>query len=146
MLRSILSVVVGYVTMAVVLIGSFTAAYLIMGADRAFEPGVYDVTTTWLALSLVVGLIAAIIGGLVCASIAKRGSPVPKALAIVVLILGGAMAGFALSGAREDPGPRVGEVSNADAMNKAQQPTWTYIANPVVGVVGVLIGAGLRKR
>jgi hypothetical protein len=48
--------------------------------------------------------------------------------------------------AAQTPAERsTGEVENLDAMMKAKQPVWVAVANPFVGLVGVLIGARLRR-
>ena len=40
---------------------------------------------------------------------------------------------------------RTGDVGNLDAMMKAKQPGWVAVANPFVGLAGVLLGARLRR-
>ncbi len=40
---------------------------------------------------------------------------------------------------------RTGEVGNLDAMMKAKPPAWVAVANPFVGLAGVLLGARLRR-
>lgn len=42
MFRPIAAVILGYLAMFVMVFGSFTVAYLLMGADNAFKPGVYE--------------------------------------------------------------------------------------------------------
>lgn len=37
------------------------------------------------------------------------------------------------------------EVGNTEAMMKAQQPVAVTILNPVIGAIGVMIGARLRR-
>jgi hypothetical protein len=88
--------------------------------------------------------LAAIIGGYVCVTIARR----PKAarwMASVVVALGLLMAIPALL-AQPSNKVRTGDVPNMEAMMNGQQPTWVALANPLVGGAGVLIGAGLRKQ
>jgi hypothetical protein len=38
-------------------------------------------------------------------------------------------------------GPRPDEIPMMDAMSRAQQPVWTALLNPVLGVAGVWLGA-----
>ncbi len=64
MLRLILSVLAGYVTMFAAVFVTFTASYRGLGADRAFRPGTYEVTPVWMVLSVVLGFSAALLGGL----------------------------------------------------------------------------------
>jgi hypothetical protein len=142
MLRVILSVVVGYVVMAGMVMGLFSIAYLSMGTERAFKPGTYDVSMLWCLLSLVLGFGAAIVGGLVAGFIARRPSG-PTSLAILILVLGVLFAIPVVLVPADDLPPRDGDVSNFDAMQQARQPAWVALLNPVVGAVGVLLGGRL---
>lgn len=135
--RAIAAVIAGYVTMFVVIFATFTGAYLAMGADRAFKPGTYEVSTLWIGAAFALGLIAALLGGVVCRAIAK----VPKQVVIlagVVMLLGALTAYFETK--KQDPGPRTVAVSNMEAMTKAVQPRWITLANPILGAVGVMLG------
>jgi hypothetical protein len=116
----------------------------LLGAEGAFLPGSYEVSATWLVISFVLGLIAAVLGGYVCASIAKN-SRAPIILAGIVLVLGLLLAIPVLT----TPGEaglqaRDGNVGNLEAMQKARQPGWVAIVNPIVGAIGVMIGARLK--
>ncbi len=143
MLRKILGAVVGYIVMFIIVFATFSGAYLGMGTERTFLPGSYDVTTLWIVVSFVLGLIAAIVGGFV-ASLIGRGGAV-KILAGIVLVLGLLTVIFvAVSPKPADA--RTPEVSNMEAMSKAQQPLWVAILNPVIGIIGVMIGGGLKKH
>lgn len=144
--RIIGAVVVGYLVMALLIFGTFTLAYLAMGADGAFKPSSYDATPLWLAVSFALGLLAAVVGGFVCASIAK-GTKAPAILAGAVLILGLLMAIPVLT-ARNANSPKVrsSEVGNMDAMMSAEQPAWVALLNPFVGVAGTLLGASFKRR
>ena len=140
--RLIGSVVVGYLVMFCVLFLVFTGAYFAIGADRAFLPGSYDASMLWNVLSIVLGFAAAVIGGMVCMMIAKdaRG---PKWLAVLVFVIGVA---FAIPVLRQSPvsEPRPAGLSMMEAMGKARQTPWTALLNPVIGVIGVLVGG--RRR
>jgi hypothetical protein len=144
MVRSIVGVVVGYVLIFVVLFCLLTGAYLGMGAETAFQPGSFRPSTIWAVVEIIVGLIAAIIGGYTCMAIARKRGAV-TALIVVILLLGalGAIPVIMASGAPE--AVRDGSLSNMEAMMKARQPIWTAIMNPILGVIGVLIGARLKK-
>jgi len=135
----VLGVVLGYVLMLVVVFGGLAIAYWGMDADGAFQAGTYDTSMAWNIVMLAVGIVAAIVGGLACRRL-SRSKGATQALAIVVLVLGAAMAIPVFTGAREDPGPREADVNMAEAMSQAQQPVWTAVANPIIGAVGVLIG------
>lgn len=143
MVRAIIGVIVGYITMFVFIFASFSAAYFAMGADRAFKPGVYEVSILWTAISFILGLIASILGGFVCVKIARRPKP-GFVLAGIALVLGIAMAFPAV--AKPDPGPRAADVSNLEAMSKAKQPAWIAFFNPILGAAGIALGVRLASR
>ena len=144
--RIIGAVVVGYVVMALLIFGTFTLAYLAMGADGAFKPSSYDATPLWLATSFALGLLAAVVAGFVCASIAK-GTKAPAILAGAVLVLGLLMAIPVLTARiANSPKVRSSEVGNMDAMMDAEQPAWVALLNPFVGAAGTLLGASFKRR
>ncbi len=145
MLRAFGAVVGGYAVMFVFVFVSFSCAYLAMGADRAFRPGSYDVSTMWLVTSTVLGLAGAAAGGLVCSLIARRGSKAPIVLAGLLLALGLLMAVPALRSENAPREVRTAGVGNIEAMGKAKTPVIAALLNPLVGAVGVVAGARLRK-
>lgn len=142
-MRDLGGVVLGYLMMVAFVVLSLSLAYRIMGSDRAFQPGVYDVTTLWIVTSFLLGLAGAILGGYVCEAI-SHDERAPKLLAVLVLVLGFAFAVPVLTISSPSP-PREGAVSNAVAMQNAQHPPWVALLNPLFGAVGVLIGAGARS-
>jgi hypothetical protein len=139
-IRQILAVIVGYVVMFVIVFTTFSAAYFALGADRAFKPGTYDVSVLWIGLATLLGLLAAAVGGAVCGKLAKGGRA-HYGLAALVLVLGLLQAGAQFAAPKPNPGPRGPDVSNVEAMTKAQPPMWAALVNPVIGVIGVLLGA-----
>ena len=142
--RAIVSVVVGYVTMFAAIFLAFSGLYLLLGQDRSFRPGTYEPSVLWTAVSFALGLLASVLGGYVCARIARAATP-PKVLAGVVLVIGLLSAIPVLMAAATPAETRTGEVGNLDAMMKAKQPAWVAVANPFVGLAGVLLGARLRR-
>ena len=145
MARSILAVVAGYATLALGIFVSFTLLYLVLGADRSFEPGSYDASTLWVATSFPLGVAASVVAGYVCAAIARDGRA-PQVLAGLVLVLGLLFAIPVLRAADAPSPARAGDVPNMEAMQQARQPSWVALVNPFIGAVGVLVGAGLRRR
>lgn len=142
--RIIGSVIAGYLAMFVLVFALFSLAYTVLGASGAFHPGSWDVAGSWVALTIVIGLAAAVVGGYICAAIARdrRG---PLWLVALVIVLGLLFAIPVLTGgAPAAAGPRPDAVPMFEAMSKAVQPTWVALLNPLLGAVGVLIGARLR--
>ena len=145
--RIISSVVVGYVTMFVAVFLIFSAAYLLLGTGGSFQADSWDVSGAWITVSILVGVVAAIAGGYVCAAIA-RDSRGPWALVVVVVVLGVILAIPALTGTYDDigVGARPATVGLFEAMQNAKQPVWIAFLNPLLGAVGVMIGAKLKQR
>jgi hypothetical protein len=143
MLKSIVGVVVGYLVMAFVAFAAYTAAYFGFGTDRAFEPDTYALSGIWIGLVIAITLIAGLIGGLTCAAISKsRTTGLVFALIVFVLSLV-----FELPNIMKDHTPvaRTGDVSNLDAMGKAQPPVWLCLLNPFLGGAAVLMGTRMKK-
>lgn len=142
--RAILSVVVGYVVMFTTIFLTFSGLYLLLGQDLSFQPGSYDPSVQWNVVSFALGVGAAGLGGYVCVWIARTATP-PKVLAGLVLVIGLVFAVPVLMAAEKPAETRTGEVGNLDAMMKAKQPAWVALANPFVGLAGILLGARLRR-
>ncbi len=143
--RVIGSVIVGYVVVFAVVFALMSLGYVVLGAEGSFQPGSWDISRIWIATSIVVGLLAAIAGGYVCAMIAKdpRG---PLGLIALVVVLGIAFAIPVLTGGgAAAAGPRPDAVPMMDAMANAVQPAWVALLNPLLGAVGVWLGARLHK-
>ena len=138
--RNILAAVLGYIVMVVVFF-TFSVVWMVMGAGGAFEPGSWDVSTGWIAASIVLGLVAAVAGGFVCArtGVGAQAIWILVGLVIVLGVLSAIPDSPSVSGARPD------DVSMFQAMSSAQQPRWVAWLNPALGVVGVLLGSLLAK-
>ncbi len=139
MVRNVLGVIVGYIVLALFIMCFFTGLYMALGADKTFQPGTYEPTMMWNALAFVLGLAATILGGVVCALIARRKGAV-IGLMVVILVLGFAEVVFQVAMPKDPPGPREGTVTNFDAAMKAIKPLWVTIANPLLGALGAWIG------
>ena len=143
MLRTIGGVVVGYIAILALIFLTFSISFLLLGTDRAFAPGSYEVTLAWIVVSCILSFVAAIVGGKVCVSIA-RGSGAVMGLASVVLILGVASAVLTLSASKNTPVERPGDVSVTEAMTNVRQPVWVALLMPWIELGGVMVG-GKRK-
>ena len=141
MLRIVGGVFVGYVAMFVTVAFSLSVLFFLLGNDRTFHAGNYEVTGMWLAGMVIVNLIAGVVGGKVCAVIAARWSAV-MTLAVVVLALGVLSANAADAGKLTT---RNGDASLREAIINAKEPTWFLLLLPVVGAAGVLAGGRVKK-
>ncbi len=143
MLRSIVGVIVGYLVMMCVAFAAYTAAYFGLGAERAFEPDTYALSGIWIGLVIAITSIAGLIGGVTCAAISKsRTTGLVFALIVFVLSLV-----FELPNIMKDHTPvaRTGEVSNLEAMGKAQPPAWLCLLNPFLAGAAVFLGTRMKK-
>lgn len=144
MLRSVLAVVAGYVVFALFIFVAFTALYLLLGAGASFKPGSYEPSSLWLASSTLLGFAGTVVGGYVCAALA-RGGRAPLALAVLILVVGLLFA-FLTPKRSDDSAVRAGNVPNMEAMQKAIQPKWSALLNPFLGAAGALVGGRLRRK
>ena len=84
---TVLGAVAGYLAMAISILVTFYVAFLILGMDRLFAPGTYDASGIWIALSFVLGLGGALLGGWVASSVGGKSSAV-HVMAGMVLLFG----------------------------------------------------------
>lgn len=146
MARSIIAVIVGYITMFVLNFIGFVCLYAVIGPSQAFKPRSFLASNRWIAISLVIAFVTAVIAGLLCSAIAKGGRA-PLALATVVLVLGLLLAVPSLMKAKTNANlVRVGDVPQMEAAGKAYWPTWAPLTFPFIAAIGVLIGGKLKKR
>ena len=146
MARSVIGVIVGYVTMFVLVFVTFTVVFLLMGTEWSFKPNSFEASNAWITMSLVANFVIGAVGGLVCALIA-RGGKAPLILAIVVFVLGMLLAIPSLLAHQKNAGEvRTGNVSQTEAMQKASEPVWVPFTFPIIGAIGVLVGAKLKRQ
>jgi hypothetical protein len=138
--------IAGYVSIIVLVFGSLSLAYAVLGPDGAFQPASFEVTPTWIAVSMVLSAIAATIGGIVTVAAHDHRSSVTLLSAMVLIF--GLLTAVQVLNAPDDPGERMrlARVTNFEAMMRARQPSWLTIVNPLLGVAGVLFGAAIRRR
>lgn len=142
MVRKILGGIAGYLVFSIFIFLLFSALYLAMGPDRAFQPGHYDPTMLWIISAFILGFIASVIGGFVAALIGRKGAV--KIMAVILVLIGALVVVMTVVGPKPDE-VRTGGVPNMEAMMKARQPLWVAVVNPVLGLIGVFVGGGLRK-
>lgn len=139
-MKSVLAVIAGYLTMAVIVVAFLFGLYAVVGTSGAFLQGSYESSMVWNVASLVLGFVAALAGGWVCSAIA----PNAKAsywLAGIVFVLGVLFAIPSFGAHPQEVRPDT--LSGMDAMQKAYTPVWVALLNPVIGAIGVLL---MRKK
>ncbi|MCY4573160.1 MAG: hypothetical protein OXF01_10210 [Gemmatimonadetes bacterium] len=131
-MRNFGAAVLGYVVMVVAV---FTLT-LIM----AF---VVSEGTGMIVASIVVSLVAAVLGGVVCAKVATDNGGMWILIAAVLVIgLGMAALGPMMADMAADA---VAEAGMTESMDVSMEPTWLTWLTPVLGAVGVYLGARLVK-
>lgn len=146
MVRKIMGVIVGYVEMIAFVLISFFVLYLILGTEGSFEAGTYEVSPVWIVMSIILGLIAAVLGGYFCTLIARSKKPA-IVLAGIVWLLSIIMAIPSLGATDEEIIKKRGtDVSNGEAMQNAKQPVALLLLNPFIGALGVLAGSKMNKN
>ncbi|MEE9207783.1 MAG: hypothetical protein V3U67_05300 [Gemmatimonadota bacterium] len=158
MVRSVAAVIIGYLAMVVFVMITMTLAWKLTGPSFAFQEGSTHVTGSWVAVSLALGVPAAILGGWVCRAMALRSKPV-TVLAWLVLVVGVGMAiaHMSMDTSLEEQRAAGAQISATDtrtpaeltsfeASSEAVQPTWYNFSIALVGFAGVLLGGHLRER
>lgn len=129
--RNLGAAVLGYVVMNIVVIVLSLGLGLAVGIDGG---------SALIVGSIVVGLLAALLGGIVCAKVATDPRGVWILIGVVVVL--GVL--FALMA--DVPMEMVADMEGMEgAMDSMPEPSWLSWLNPVIGAVGVYIGARLVK-
>jgi hypothetical protein len=138
--RNVLAAIGGYVAMFAVAFALLSLTWAVLGADGSFQAGTWEVSTAWIVVSFVLGLIVSMAGGF-CASKLGADEKAVWILAGLVIVMGVLQAlpetGHELV--------RPDGVSMFEAMGSIIQPRWLYYVNPILGVIGVLLGARFDK-
>ncbi|MYF63443.1 MAG: hypothetical protein F4183_02990 [Rhodothermaceae bacterium] len=141
---NLLAVVVGYLVMAVGIGVIFSVAYMVMGAEGAYQPDSWDVSSAWVIMSIIVGVCVALVAGKVCYLIA-RNHTATKYLIALVLVLGVVSAITMMVGGGGGDEVRDFAPSVLEATEKSVQPVWLSWLNPLIGAAGVAVGSGMVK-
>lgn len=146
MARTVGAVIAGYAALAAWVFLTLTLAFSLLGANFAYEPGTLRARVAWSAVALVLSFLGALLGGRVSVAIDKREDlRAPKILAAIVLALGLAMAASQL-GKQPPPLPKPVEQMEPMEMGKyTKSPDAYNFGVPIVGALGVLLGAKLRR-
>ena len=146
MVRSIIAVIVSYISMFVLNFLGFVGLYAIVGPSHAFKPRLYLASNRWILMGVAVMFVSGVIAGLMCAAI-SRGRKATLALAGLILVVGLLLAIPSIMKSRANAGMvRAGDVTSMEAMEKASWPVWAPLVFPFVSAVGAVIGGKLKKR
>ncbi|QQS08294.1 MAG: hypothetical protein IPK69_09845 [Phycisphaerales bacterium] len=141
--RSVLAILAGFVSMAIPTMGVFAVSAFAFGRE-VLMPEDQARAPVWFSLGImVVGLACTMLGGFVCAKVARSWMPV-MFFAAIVLVFG---IFSAIGNERKpEPGPEVAEMPILEAVAHSKEPTWLAFGNPIVGALGVLLGGRLAIR
>jgi len=144
MVRTVLAVVAGYATLAVLVMLAFSVA--IVAPDFAFQPGSAEVTHGWMAYVIAASFAAAVAAGAVATRVGRGPRPA-RILAGLVLVFG--LFEAARNAQKTAPQASAAEIAAMSVMDKAQagvQPRWYSLVLPFLGATGVLTGAVAGRR
>ena len=143
MLRSVLAAVAGYVTIAVAVFASLSAAYSFLGPEFAFHEASNQSTLQWTLVALLSGLLSALAGGWVAGRVG-RSSQAFLILVGIVLVLGIVSAVYSMTSRPQIVADAdTSDWGFMDASRGASQPVWYVFLVPLVGALGVLWGGRL---
>lgn len=142
MLRTIAGVVVGFLVMAVLVMATFAITMAALGFENILQPNSYWTTDKFNIIVLIGGFVAAIVGGMVCKSIARE-SKATLVLAAIVIVMGIGSAVMNMN--KPDPPARTGPVKLEDFATHGKEPTWFAISKSALAAIGIVIGSGLSS-
>ncbi|HVF73054.1 MAG TPA: hypothetical protein VM940_15735 [Chthoniobacterales bacterium] len=146
MLRSIIAIIVSYVAMFVLFMVLFTGLYFAFGVERVFQPDSYEVSALWLVVTLIGALLGAMFGGYLCATISKSWRTC-QVFALIAFLLALVQCLSDLRSKNPDaPNVRAGDVPFPDGIKLGVTPLWFHFVNPLVGGIGALLGARVKRR
>lgn len=150
MLRAVLSVIIGFLVLTILVVIGFSISYLALGQDGTFEGDGWEVSSMWIILTSIAGLIAALGGGALCAVIAPRGSKAPLVFIAIIFIFGIGEAIYkhavAYPANETEAPPRSESITMQEAANYAREPIVVSFLNPFIGAIGIFLGARLTGR
>ncbi|MBM4111510.1 MAG: hypothetical protein FJ254_09180 [Phycisphaerae bacterium] len=161
-LRIALSVIVGYLIMAMLVMSTMFLAVQMMDIDAIFEQGFWVSTSRWNTIVVMISLLSAIAGGAVCERIANNRMGIRLLSIVFVVAMIGSLVTVLRSDSEPEPAPRpttealAAAAAEADQSPKlyamiqagknAREPGWLKVANPACGFVGALLGSMLARR
>ena len=144
MIKAILGIVVGYVALMIFFFVVFTGLYLVLGAERVFQPGTFQISTLWLVLALAGSVCAGMLGGYVCRAL-SHSLGACRVLAIIVFLLSLAMCWPAITADRAPRARGATPLPTMEAMQQGQAPIWMHLLSVVLSASGVMFGARLKR-
>lgn len=148
MIRAVAAEIVAVVVMALAWVSSLQLLWRLIGAERAFEPGVWTVTITWMVIAAGVALMTGITGGYVARRLAGTARNVTRDLAVAALSLGLLLALSGIANWYEQPaGVRGARAAMPQTALKARTHPIATLTYPLACATGILLGGrrGVRS-
>ncbi len=143
MLKNLLSILLGYFSMSMFILLTFSTLFIILGTEVSLQPNSYQISFIWLHISIVLTMLASILGGYICIKFANNRKNV-YSLAVSILILGLIISFAKISNPDLIASlSRSGEISSIEAMLKAKQPISMMFIHPFISAIGILIGGNV---
>lgn len=141
-LRDVGAAFLGYVVMFATLFVAFSILWVVLGPQGSFRPESWEVAPAWVVAAVVLGLLAAVVGGWVCAKTGATRRAIHILIGIIVLMA----VVSALPDATVVTEARTPDVTMFEAMSRARQPGWLLVVNPLIGILGVALGGRLGGK
>lgn len=143
--RVALGVVAGFGAMGMLLAGSLTLAYNLLGEEGTFQPETYQVTHAWLITHVLAELAAGTVAGLVAWWL---GGTRAVLLIASLLFLLGTVGAFGKINEGNPGHPRIpGETDSMEAASVAISPDWKHLLSPVsLGGMALVAGFALGRK
>jgi uncharacterized membrane protein YeaQ/YmgE (transglycosylase-associated protein family) len=147
--RAIISAVVGLVGMVIVVVAGDLGIWAAFGSSFVLDRENLTVQTGYCILNLVVGVMAALLGGYLASRLAgNQGKLAARILVIAVLLLGTIF--IIMEATRKiEPLPIdavVADMTPQDLAKHIASPTWYNFSIVVLGIMGVFLGAQYVNR
>jgi hypothetical protein len=141
-MKTVGAVVLAFIVIFVLVFVMFTGLYAMLGAENAFQPKSYAVSTQWVVISIALSFFAGMVGGAVAQ---KVGGDAAGIWICALLFLLGLAVAIPSLGAPMPP-ERTEDLGNMEAMAKAVIPTWMAFLNSFLGPVAAWLGASFIRR
>lgn len=141
MIRHVASIFAGLVLIYIWMTTAHSFAWWIGGPEFLFADGTRMESVAWSLVSLVIWLSAGVVGGFVCALVARHPTNLPaKVLALVVAVF---MGYGAMSYLQVGPPPLPEGIDpvSFEGAQFAIKPTWYLITVAIASAAGVLAGS-----
>lgn len=146
MIRSTIAALGGYLVIAVIVMSLSMITFYGFGNSFVFEEGTVNVSMAFMVTQLIIGAIAALIGGWATALFAKHERPQATMILVGIIVMLGfvfAAGSTVFPRSKLPDGKSVEELSFSGVGQYAVQPKWYPFALPIVGAIAAFAGSKL---